>query len=1184
MENIAYHNSTYNITPICLDSSECSSMETLSVGCKSHLDISDNKRKLMNSGIYTPDSNSDSPNPKSDNSSSDESKSLSNSNSISFCNWADEEISLLENQIKNDLTLDTLTSRFPSKPLALIIKRIQELKPTLDWTKNEIYLLAGIILNDSSSVAKDHKDKFPCRSLSNLNKKFQYYKSMIRRLNGIDHFSKWTETEIASLFSLVDYDLTKGSLQRELPNKSIAEIRDLVNELKIHSNFSNTESVLFKEAIADNRSIESILDQFPLMDKEGCNRRLLKLNELPQHRDTARKRLEELEKLIQKEITQIKESINLTRLKHLLVTDLTRNQLRSLFPGVSMKHMKSVAKEIGFDESGEFTAAEVNFLKSALKGNTKLKAIMDELPFRGQLSIETKINEIEPDRRRTVFTSQVDELLYMAKWYSSDNFGNLSRRRNSRYASEVEKHKDQADYSKKSSELNLKKEAIEEKVEPRGTRVIRKHLDPKTREKRLKKETLDGKSKEQKLTKSKKPNSMVQVLKEESAYFQTVTGDRCVLKEGQKRKRERRPIIKPEKKLKGSKSQNSIKANGVSKSKNPVKSDVKIEKVKERKSSKSLKAGKLDRSDILIGPEIEMPSAKKNIKIEKEERKSPYDPEDISSDTLIPLYGRQLYVNAVYEDQPCPPKLLFTEDANIMIQNCSEISLTDTIAADIISQHCKNYRDMPISFPPLTIMDRNANSMILNPMNKIRIRFLLYPQHSELFILAEPKSNELDPINEIKKLFQLHYSLFFSHSSKLKKIILNEYNKEIDSSIEENDFVRFMFVIDKWNRLMVELTPNDVDIGSHDINQEIRAYFLPNEIKIPTDEDIRLDLFFSEIQLTGEENTMSDNDPIEPLSPSFDLIKCKKPRFKYSIPNRLTPPISSEEDDKENEPPTENLKDSNSINNANKGIIPCTPVKFSTRNKVVVNAVRPENYELNFFRHLREKTNVSRFCLQQILLRIYSRIVSTESRKLRSYKAFTAEVYGELLPSFTSEVLTKVNLQPHHKFYDLGSGVGNTTFQAALEFGVYLSGGCEIMEHASKLTELQTMLLKKHLSLLGLKDLPLNFALLQSFVDNDNVRQAVIECDVLLVNNYLFDVNLNTAVGRMLFGLKPGTKIISLRNFIRPRYKASGDKTIFDYLKVERHEMSNYLSVSWTANKVPYYISTVQEKICDEYI
>ena len=54
--------------------------------------------------------------------------------------------------------------------------------------------------------------------------------------------------------------------------------------------------------------------------------------------------------------------------------------------------------------------------------------------------------------------------------------------------------------------------------------------------------------------------------------------------------------------------------------------------------------------------------------------------------------------------------------------------------------------------------------------------------------------------------------------------------------------------------------------------------------------------------------------------------------------------------------------------------------------------------------------------MQQILLRVYSRVVSTDSRKLRSYKAFTAETYGELLPSFTSEVLEKLNLLPTQSF------------------------------------------------------------------------------------------------------------------------------------------------------------------------
>lgn len=115
---------------------------------------------------------------------------------------------------------------------------------------------------------------------------------------------------------------------------------------------------------------------------------------------------------------------------------------------------------------------------------------------------------------------------------------------------------------------------------------------------------------------------------------------------------------------------------------------------------------------------------------------------------------------------------------------------------------------------------------------------------------------------------------------------------------------------------------------------------------------------------------------------------------------------------------------------------------------------------------------------------------------------------------------------------------------------------------------------------------PLNitFALSQSFVNNNEVRKKCLNCDVILVNNYLFEFPLNVEVGKLLYGLKPGSKIISLKNFIPPRYKAGSENTVLDYLKVEKFEMSDFYSVSWTANKVPYYISTVQRKILPDYL
>ncbi|KAK6465788.1 histone methylation protein DOT1-domain-containing protein, partial [Scheffersomyces coipomensis] len=469
-----------------------------------------------------------------------------------------------------------------------------------------------------------------------------------------------------------------------------------------------------------------------------------------------------------------------------------------------------------------------------------------------------------------------------------------------------------------------------------------------------------------------------------------------------------------------------------------------------------------------------------------------------------------------------------------------KILLDDNLATDLIKSHKRNYKDLPISFP--TLLDNSNGEVKVNESNKVRVRFLLYPQHSEQFLLASPKSNELDPVYEIMKLFMINYSLYFSHSEEIKRIVTEEYCQGLETAIENNDFAEFMFVIDKWNELMLNLSPNTAAVDSireskEDINHEVRQYLSKEEIKEPTPENIKLSTFYSEF--------MS-----EQVSPQYQIVK------------------------EEGDTPIER-----------KEFVPSHPGEVEAPTNVldIETELKPDNYNAFFYKRLQEKTDISRYAIQQILLRVYSRVVSTDSRKLRSYKAFTAEVYGELLPSFTSEVLEKVNLLPNQKFYDLGSGVGNTTFQAALEYGAAISGGCELMNHASKLTTLQEGLIQKHLAVFGIKPLTLDFALSQSFVDNERVRDVVLDCDVLIINNYLFDGQLNSDVGKLLYGIRPGTKIVSLRNFISPRYRASGD-TAFDYFKVEKHEMSDFLSVSWTANKVPYYISTVQEKILPEYL
>ena len=122
---------------------------------------------------------------------------------------------------------------------------------------------------------------------------------------------------------------------------------------------------------------------------------------------------------------------------------------------------------------------------------------------------------------------------------------------------------------------------------------------------------------------------------------------------------------------------------------------------------------------------------------------------------------------------------------------------------------------------------------------------MLYPEHTELFILASPKSNELDPVQEIAKLFMIQCSLYFSHSEVLKNIIMEDYCKKLENSIEENDFGEFMAVIDKWNQLVLNLSPNTSSSqkileSGEDINSAPRYYLNEEEVKTPTVADLKL--------------------------------------------------------------------------------------------------------------------------------------------------------------------------------------------------------------------------------------------------------------------------------------------------------------------------------------------------------
>ncbi|EJS42150.1 dot1p [Saccharomyces arboricola H-6] len=226
--------------------------------------------------------------------------------------------------------------------------------------------------------------------------------------------------------------------------------------------------------------------------------------------------------------------------------------------------------------------------------------------------------------------------------------------------------------------------------------------------------------------------------------------------------------------------------------------------------------------------------------------------------------------------------------------------------------------------------------------------------------------------------------------------------------------------------------------------------------------------------------------------------------------------------------------------------------------------------------HLAMIDKIPRSFIHDFLHIVYTRSIHPHANKLKHYKAFSNYVYGELLPNFLSDVYQKCGLKKGDTFMDLGSGVGNCVVQAALEYGCGLSFGCEIMEDASDLTLLQYQELTKRCKLFGMRLNNVEFSLKKSFVDNKRVNELVPQCDVILVNNFLFDEELNKKVEKILQTAKVGCKIISLKSLRSLSYQIDfyNVENIFNRLKVQRYDLKED-SVSWTHTGGEYYISTV---------
>ncbi|KAK7688168.1 hypothetical protein QCA50_008538 [Cerrena zonata] len=212
--------------------------------------------------------------------------------------------------------------------------------------------------------------------------------------------------------------------------------------------------------------------------------------------------------------------------------------------------------------------------------------------------------------------------------------------------------------------------------------------------------------------------------------------------------------------------------------------------------------------------------------------------------------------------------------------------------------------------------------------------------------------------------------------------------------------------------------------------------------------------------------------------------------------------------------------------------------------------------------------------LMRIVDETYQRAVGPEVDSLKNYQAFTAETYGELMPSFVSRIIKETKLNAESLFIDLGSGVGNTVCQASLETGC-TSFGVELLNIPAAVAQTQLQQLKIRCRMWGvsLGDVELEH---NDMLKSRRVDALLSKADVVLVNNKVFDEALNESIKGKFLDLKEGAFVVSLRPFSQPKSSLTS-RNVDDISRIFQVREKKFPSgsVSWTGSSDFYYVHQV---------
>ena len=161
---------------------------------------------------------------------------------------------------------------------------------------------------------------------------------------------------------------------------------------------------------------------------------------------------------------------------------------------------------------------------------------------------------------------------------------------------------------------------------------------------------------------------------------------------------------------------------------------------------------------------------------------------------------------------------------------------------------------------------------------------------------------------------------------------------------------------------------------------------------------------------------------------------------------------------------------------------------------------------------------------------MYSAAV-VDPKKLRNYKSFSAEVYGEANFGLVNHIIATVPIKEGDVFLDLGSGVGQVTLQVAMQCGVKEAIGIELLDTPAGYASVMAEEFTKRMNDGGKTHAPFQLKQGNFLSQEDLPDEMLARADVVFCNNVAFESSLNNSLRERFKVMKNTAKVVSLVSF-----------------------------------------------------